>query len=234
MIKEQAPEELLDRIVQGDAGAFSELYDLYAPRVYGLIAHILPAREAAEAVLEEVFFGLWTQGASVNREGGSVAAWLVVTARAAAVERLRGRPGNSHGAGPQVHKARVENGPAPSARKSPGTDGKSLMRKSESPKPRPTDLVASAKTRFPSNWLPLPKEITLIDDRMVLLHKAIRQLPPSQRQALDLAVFRGRSEAEIATEMGEPLGKAQRSLRAAVTFIKHRRRAVCGTWAANI
>jgi DNA-directed RNA polymerase specialized sigma24 family protein len=69
---------------------------------------------------------------------------------------------------------------------------------------------------------------------MVLLHKAIRQLPPSQRQALDLAVFRGRSESEIATEMGEPLGKAQRSLRAAVTFIKHRRRAVCGTWAANI
>jgi RNA polymerase sigma-70 factor (ECF subfamily) len=232
MIKEQAPEELLDRIVQGDAGAFSELYDLYAPRVYGLIAHILPAREAAEDVLEEVFLRVWTQGASLNREDGSVAAWLVVTARAVAVERLRGGPGN--GTGPQVHKARVENGPTPSARKSPGTDAKSLMRKSEPPKPRPTDLVAPAKTRFPSTWLPQPKEITLIDDRMVLLHKAIRQLPPSQRQALDLAVFRGRSESEIATEMGEPLGKAQRSLRAAVTFIKHRRRAVCGTWAANI
>ena len=91
-----------------------------------------------------------------------------------------------------------------------------------------------ATGHFPPAWLPLPKEITLIDDRLVLLHKAINQLPEPQRQALDLAVFGGRSESEIATKMGEPLGKAQRSLRAAVTFVKHRRRAVCGTWAANI
>ena len=87
---------------------------------------------------------------------------------------------------------------------------------------------------FPAAWLPWPKEITLIDDRLVLLHKAIHKLPAEQRQALDLAVFGGCSELEIATEMGEPLGKTQRALRAAVTFVKHRRRAVCGTWAANI
>jgi len=82
--------------------------------------------------------------------------------------------------------------------------------------------------------LPQPKEITLIDDRLVLLIKAINQLPEAQRQALELAVFGGLTESEIAAEMGEPLGKAQRSLRAAITFLKHRRRAVCGTWAANI
>ena len=86
----------------------------------------------------------------------------------------------------------------------------------------------------PSAWLPQPKEITLIDDRLVLLHKVIDQLPKPQRQALELAVFGGLSESEIAAEMGEPLGKVRTSLRAAVTFVKHRRRAVCGTWAANI
>jgi RNA polymerase sigma-70 factor (ECF subfamily) len=85
-----------------------------------------------------------------------------------------------------------------------------------------------------STWLPPPKDITLIDDRLVLLHKAIDQLPKPQRQALELAVFGGLSESEIATAMGEPLGKVRTSLRAAVTFVKHRRRAVCGTWAANI
>jgi RNA polymerase sigma-70 factor (ECF subfamily) len=83
-------------------------------------------------------------------------------------------------------------------------------------------------------WLPQPKEITLIDARLVLLHKVIDQLPKPQRQALELAVFGGLSETEIATAMGEPLGKVRTSLRAAVTFVKHRRRAVCGTWAANI
>ena len=83
-------------------------------------------------------------------------------------------------------------------------------------------------------WLPQPKEIALIDDRLVLLHKAINQLPKPQRQALELAVFGGLGESANAAEMGEPLGKVRTSLRAAVTFIKHRRRAVCGTWAANI
>ena len=86
----------------------------------------------------------------------------------------------------------------------------------------------------PSAWLPQPGGITLIDARLVLLHKAINQLPKPQRQALELALFGGLSESEIAAEMGEPLGKVRTSLRAAVTFIKHRRRAVCGTWAANI
>jgi DNA-directed RNA polymerase specialized sigma24 family protein len=94
--------------------------------------------------------------------------------------------------------------------------------------------MTSALRPFAPEWLPRPEEITLIDDRLVLLHKAINQLPKPQRQALDLAVFGGHSESEIAQEMGEPLGKAQRSLRAAVTFVKHRRRVVCGTWAANI
>ena len=87
---------------------------------------------------------------------------------------------------------------------------------------------------FPGACLPLPKEIMQIDDRLSLLHKVIDRLPKPQRQALELAVFEGMSEAEIAAKVGEPLGKVQRSLRAAVTFVKHRRRAVCGTWAANI
>ena len=83
-------------------------------------------------------------------------------------------------------------------------------------------------------WLPRPEEITLIDERLVLLHKVIDQLPKPQRRALELTVFGCLNETEIATEMGEPLGKVRTSLRAAVTFVKHRRRAVCGTWAANI
>jgi DNA-directed RNA polymerase specialized sigma24 family protein len=74
----------------------------------------------------------------------------------------------------------------------------------------------------------------LINDRLALLYKVIDQLPKPQRQVLELAVFAGLSESEIAAEMSEPLGKVQRSLRAAVTFVKHRRRAVCGTWSANI
>jgi RNA polymerase sigma-70 factor (ECF subfamily) len=236
MNKETVPEELLNGVARQDVAALSQLYDRYSPRVYGLIAHILPSREAADEVLQEVFLHLWSESERLKQEGRSVVAWLVVSARAAAIDRLRRLPPNGAAASPQAQKARLDKEPAARARKAKGAAAvKSLTEKSETAKPRSASGAANAdESLFPPAWLPLPKEIDLIDDRLVLLHKAINQLPDLQRQALDLAVYGGRSEVEIATEMGEPLAKAQRSLRAAVTFVKHRRRAVCGTWAANI
>jgi RNA polymerase sigma-70 factor (ECF subfamily) len=236
MSKELPAEDLLNRVAGQDVAALSELYDRYAPRVYGLIAHIVPSRQAAEEVLQEIFLRLWSEGRSLSHEGGSIVAWLVVCARAAAVDRLRDLAPAATIASPQVHNARSAKQPGGSARKPKGvTAVKSPTGKSEAAKHQPVGSASTPPKRvFPSAWLPLPKEIALIDDRLVLLHKAINQLPELQRQALDLAVYGGRSESEIATQMGAPLGKAQRSLRAAVTFVKHRRRAVCGTWAANI
>jgi RNA polymerase sigma-70 factor (ECF subfamily) len=240
MNEELPAEKLLARVVQHDVAALSELYDRYAPRVYGLMAHILPSRAAAEEILQEVFVRLWMESPSLSQEGGSVVAWLVVTAREAAVERLRALRNNAANAGLQAPSAKAGKGPATGARKSKAailvpSAAKSLNGKSESMNSRPADGARTpAMGPVPMAWLPQPKEILLIDDRLALLHKAINQLPELQRQALELAVFGGLRETEIAAEMGEPLGKVRTSLRAAVTFIKHRRRAVCGTWAANI
>jgi RNA polymerase sigma-70 factor (ECF subfamily) len=243
MNKDLSAEDLLARMARQDGDALGELYDRYAPRLYGLITHILPARDAAEEILLEVFLRLWSASGNLSAEGGSVVAWLVVTAREAAVERLRALRTKVLSAalqGPGVVVRKEMPGPLKSKAAVPRSsaviftaippDGKSAAMK-----PDPADGPGTPRpSAFPPAWLPQPKEIRLIDDRLVLLHKAINQLPKPQRQALELAVFGGRSELEIATEMGEPLGKAQRSLRAAVTFVKHRRRAVCGTWAANI
>ncbi len=116
--------------------------------------------------------------------------------------------------------------------------------KSNGPKsgqPRPKTAGAQSKKRnhagpavLKPEWLPHPETIERVDQRLEILHRAVDQLPPEQRRTLDLAVFGGLSEAEIAAEIGEPLGKVQRSLRAAVSFVKHRCRAVSGTWSANI
>jgi RNA polymerase sigma-70 factor (ECF subfamily) len=237
---ELSTEDLLARVAGQDVSALSELYDRYAPRVFGLIARILPSRDAAEEILREVFVRLWVASPILSREGGSVGAWLVVTGREAAVNRLRALGKNAPSASPQGHPTRPGKGPETGARKSkaaspPPRAARSLERKAEATGPRPADgAITPALGPVPPAWLPRPKETTLIDDRLVLLHKAIHQLPKPQRQALELAVFGGLSESEIATEMGEPLAKVQRSLRAAVTFVKHRRRAVCGIWAANI
>jgi len=204
------------------------------------MAHILPSRDAAEEILQEVFARLWSESPSLSQEGRSVVAWLVVTAREAAVDRLRALRKTAASAGPQGHSASAGKGSDHGTRKSKAaalapSAAKSLDGKPEAMKFRPADGArAPATDPVPLAWLPQPKEITLIDSRLVLLHKAINQLPKPQRQALELAVFGGLSESEIAAEMGEPLGKVRTSLRAAVTFVKHRRQAVCGTWTANI
>ena len=85
-----------------------------------------------------------------------------------------------------------------------------------------------------SAWLPHGDQIALLEQRSELLKKVIKQLPSHQRQALDLAVFEGYTEAEIAQKLGQPLGKVRTELRAAMSFLRHRLRAVMGTWAANI
>ena len=240
MSEELPAEELLARVSGRDVAALSELYDRYAPRVYGLVAHILPSRDAAEEILQQVFVRLWSESPSLSQEGRSVVAWLVLTAREAAVDRLRALRKNAPNAGAPGPRAKTEKTQDTGMRKSKAaalvsSAAESLDGKTEAIKPRPAEGArAPAMDSVPPAWLPRPKEITLIDDRLVLLHKVINQLPKPQRQALELAVFGGLRESEIAAEMGEPLGKVRSSLRAAVTFVKHRRRAVSGTWAANI
>lgn len=240
MREELSAEDLLARVARQDVTALSELYDRYAPRVFGLISRILQSRGAAEEILQSVFIRLWQEGPPLNEQGRSVAAWLVVTAREAAVDRLRAWRENSDGDGRPFPQLRAVKGKSPGTRKSkPGHHAaaapKTVEGKTEG---RRTSAGAGPKhisiEGFPSAWLPQAREIELIDDRLALLHKAVDQLPKPQRQALELAVFRGMRESEIAAELGEPLGKVRSSLRAAVTYVKHRRRAVCGTWAANI
>jgi RNA polymerase sigma-70 factor (ECF subfamily) len=240
MNEEVSAENLLARIARHDVAAMSELYDRYAPRVYGLTVHMLPSRDTAEEILQEMFVRLWSESPSLSQEGRSVVAWLVVTAREATVGRLRALRKDASHAAPQGRNARAEKKPDAGSRKPKApvpapAAAKSHDGKAAAPRPHPTDAARiPAMGAISSAWLPPPKEITLIDNRLILLHKAIDQLPDLQRQALGLAVFGGLSESEIAVAMGEPLGKVRTSLRAAVTFVKHRRRAVCGTWAANI
>ena len=240
MSEDLSAENWLARMAQREVAALGELYDRYAPRVYGLMAHILPSRDAAEEILQEVFVRLWSESPRLSQEGGSVAAWLVVTAREAAVERLRALRRGAPKAGAPAHPGKTEKGSKTGRRRAKVADrvssgSKSLSGKTEAMKPSSAEEAeAPGRRLLPFAWLPQPKDIAVIDERLVLLHKAINQLPKPQRQALELAVFGGLQESEIAAEMGEPLGKVRSSLRAAVTFVKHRRRAVCGTWAANI
>jgi RNA polymerase sigma-70 factor (ECF subfamily) len=70
-------------------------------------------------------------------------------------------------------------------------------------------------------------ERELFPSCLLRVRKAFRELPPTQRQVLGLAVFRGMSQSEIAAAVGIPLGtvktrtnSAKRKLRQSLTGMK--------------
>ena len=62
---DRAPDagELLTAVARGDEAAFGKLYDLVAPRVYGLIRRVLRDPAQAEEVAQEVLVEVWRSAA---------------------------------------------------------------------------------------------------------------------------------------------------------------------------
>ena len=91
------------------------------------------------------------------------------------------------------------------------------------------DLLATTRT-----WLPRPDVVLQLEERIGLLKKIANQLPKSQQKSLEMAFLEGCPPAEIAIRLGLPLAKTTTELRAAMSFLRHRLRAVLGIWIANI
>ena len=107
------------------------------------------------------------------------------------------------------------------------------LRRRDGRVPRASGAAADA-LREMLPWLPGPGAIVRLDERRALLQKVLGQLPHPQIKALELVMFEGRTEIELANELGEPLARMKTELRAAMRFLKHRRRAVVGSWTVAI
>ncbi len=83
-------------------------------------------------------------------------------------------------------------------------------------------------------WLPRPAEIAQVEKRRRLLEKLVHRLPKPQSELLELAIFKGFTETEIARQHEQPPGRIEHELRAGLRFLRHRLRAVLGTWTADI
>lgn len=81
--------ELVARSSRGHEDAFSELYDLTASRIYGLVLRILRSADHAAEVTQEVFVEVWRQSARYAPDKGSVLAWMSTIAHRRAVDRVR-------------------------------------------------------------------------------------------------------------------------------------------------
>lgn len=80
---------LLRAVARGDEEAFGKLYDLVAPRVYGLIRRVLRDPAQAEEVAQEVMVEVWRSAARFDPERGSPTAWVFTIAHRRAVDRVR-------------------------------------------------------------------------------------------------------------------------------------------------
>ncbi|QHC67409.1 sigma-70 family RNA polymerase sigma factor [Rathayibacter sp. VKM Ac-2759] len=80
---------LLERITNGDQRAFSELYDLFASRVLGLITRVLVDRAQSEEVTQEVFLEIWQTAGRFAPNKGSATTWILTMAHRRAIDRVR-------------------------------------------------------------------------------------------------------------------------------------------------
>ena len=80
---------LIERIVQRDQTALAALYDRYAGMLSSVLNRILRDTQAAEEILQDIFFQLWRDPSRFDPARGSLPGWLMVIARNRAISRLR-------------------------------------------------------------------------------------------------------------------------------------------------
>ncbi|MET9887991.1 sigma factor [Streptomyces sp. NPDC006430] len=77
--------ELMERVAQGDQGAFCAVYEAVASRVFGIVASVVRNRAQSEEAAQEVMIDLWRQAARYRSDRGSVMTWVATLAHRAAV-----------------------------------------------------------------------------------------------------------------------------------------------------
>src|SRR5271155_1837340 len=80
---------LIERIVARDEMALAHLYDRYARMLTSMLHRILRDTQAAEEILQDVFYQLWCTAGRFDASRGSLPGWLRVIGRNRAISRLR-------------------------------------------------------------------------------------------------------------------------------------------------
>lgn len=84
-------EVLMLQVAAENVAAFSELYDRYSPRLYGLAMKILRDPVLADDVLQEVFLNVWKKASSFDSQRGYLPGWLSILCRNRCIDALRSR-----------------------------------------------------------------------------------------------------------------------------------------------
>jgi RNA polymerase sigma-70 factor, ECF subfamily len=79
---------LIQRILERDRSALSELYDRYAGIIYSVAYHSLDSVEASEEVVMDVFTKIWQNTDRYNADKTPVDIWIFMMARTLILDRI--------------------------------------------------------------------------------------------------------------------------------------------------
>ena len=84
-----ADKDLISQVGQGDAQAFTTIYERHGRAAYALAYRLMGEKQAAEDLLQEAFLKLWCGAASYRAERGSVRTWLLSIVHNWGIDQLR-------------------------------------------------------------------------------------------------------------------------------------------------
>jgi RNA polymerase sigma-70 factor (ECF subfamily) len=90
-IRKYTEPELVLLLKQRQQTAFGYLYDNYSGALYSVISGIVPDKDLADDVLQEVFVKIWRQIESYDSFKGRLFTWMMNIARNSSIDLLRSK-----------------------------------------------------------------------------------------------------------------------------------------------
>ncbi len=104
---------LVEAFLRKEPEAAGQLYDRFAPRIYGLGLRLLRNKTDAEDLVQDTFLKVWRTGSAFDPLRGSLETWMLLVARSLAIDLLRRRTLEARklASQPKVSEASDEPGP---------------------------------------------------------------------------------------------------------------------------
>lgn len=84
-------QELVVLLNEQSNDAFNYLYEHYSGALYTIINQIIPDKDTASDVMQEVFINIWKKRNSYDAAKGRLFTWMLNIARNAAIDKLRSK-----------------------------------------------------------------------------------------------------------------------------------------------
>ena len=84
-------QELVVLLNEQSNDAFNYLYDNYSGALYTIINQIVPDKDTANDVMQEVFVNIWRKISTYDAGKGRLFTWMLNIARNAAIDKIRSK-----------------------------------------------------------------------------------------------------------------------------------------------